>query len=418
MKTLFLFTAVLGFATAPAFAQSYTNLSVSGTASINNLDVYGNSATFGAWTGDSSEPGASFVYSDGTSGTNASLTTFLTRPASSWVWQRGGASSGAMVLTSSNQLLLTGTQSSAPGSIIIDPTAGQITVNGNPVVTTGATGLIINDNEAIGYSTPFQGNLLVNSSNAGAPGGAIWIANESGDHPGNSARLAFTLDGSTDSTPNASIDSILISSNGSSDMTFSTSLASTLYERMRITSSGNIGINTSTPASDKWLTVGGGYSFVSTVQLNTAFDQDTINKHGVVMAYDTDDQIGVVIGDSNGNPSNLAFWTYSGSNWSEQMRIDPNGNVGIQTTAPEYTFDVNGTARINGTLTISGSSNVILINPAGDLSMGTFTNGTPPPDDDYEGDGGGGDSDAMRAPGFHPPGIAAGSGTTSGTSSF
>jgi hypothetical protein len=38
----------------------------------------------------------------------------------------------------------------------------------------------------------------------------------------------------------------------------------------------------------------------------------------------------------------------------------------------------NGNTVVSGTLAISGSSNAVLVNPAGDLSMGSFTNGPQP----------------------------------------
>jgi len=42
----------------------------------------------------------------------------------------------------------------------------------------------------------------------------------------------------------------------------------------------------------------------------------------------------------------------------EKMRVDANGNVGIGTTNPQYLLDVNGTAKINGT--ISGAAFIVV----------------------------------------------------------
>jgi hypothetical protein len=38
----------------------------------------------------------------------------------------------------------------------------------------------------------------------------------------------------------------------------------------------------------------------------------------------------------------------------------------------------NGNTTINGTVTISGTTNAVLVHPAGDLSMGSFTQGPQP----------------------------------------
>ena len=132
MKLLFLSVALFGLLTAGAFGQSFGNITVTGTASVNELDVsgpfdiQGNSAILGSWTGDSSEPGVSFSYSDGRSGINASFSEALTRPGAGWGWLRlnGTNPIAAMTLSGSNQLILTGVQSSNPGSIVIDPTRG------------------------------------------------------------------------------------------------------------------------------------------------------------------------------------------------------------------------------------------------------------------------------------------------------
>lgn len=52
-----------------------------------------------------------------------------------------------------------------------------------------------------------------------------------------------------------------------------------------------------------------------------------------------------------------------------------NGKVGIGTSVPAAKLDVRGDTNIGGELTVSGA---IRISPQGDLSMGEFTQGTPP----------------------------------------
>ena len=52
--------------------------------------------------------------------------------------------------------------------------------------------------------------------------------------------------------------------------------------------------------------------------------------------------------------------------------------IGIGTATPQVPLDVSGEARIAGFLVVTGTGHAVLINPAGDLSMGTFTAGTLP----------------------------------------
>ena len=54
---------------------------------------------------------------------------------------------------------------------------------------------------------------------------------------------------------------------------------------------------------------------------------------------------------------------------SLRMVVDPEGRVGIGTSSPSATLDVEGDARFSGH---------VLIHPAGDLAMGEFTNGPMP----------------------------------------
>ncbi len=148
--------ALVAFSAGPVQGQgtsgTYGTLVVTGTASVGTLavtgttagtglDIQGNSVLFGSWSTNALEPGVTYSYSDGTGGANAAFTTTLTRPGSSWSWLRldgFGNAWNVMALDGSNQLILTGTQTASPGSIIIDPTAGRITINGQTVLTASA----------------------------------------------------------------------------------------------------------------------------------------------------------------------------------------------------------------------------------------------------------------------------------------
>jgi hypothetical protein len=64
---------------------------------------------------------------------------------------------------------------------------------------------------------------------------------------------------------------------------------------------------------------------------------------------------------------------------TEVMRLRADGNVGIGTTAPSYTLDVNGTARIASGLITTFNSNTLgnLFTTAGNVGIGTVTPNAP-----------------------------------------
>ena len=124
-------------------------------------------------------------------------------------------------------------------------------------------------------------------------------------------------------------------------MTFFTHPAnSSTTEKMRITSTGNVGIGDTDP-SDK-LVINGRTRINGTNAL--AFGN---NAGGYA-------QIAV----SGATTGNLLFSTYDGAALGERMRISTNGNVGIGTTSPAEKLDVNG----NITLGTAGGNNYIQTN--------------------------------------------------------
>ena len=106
-------------------------------------------------------------------------------------------------------------------------------------------------------------------------------------------------------------------------------------ERMRIDSSGNVGIGTTSPSQK--LEVNGNvlingaapYISIKTTQTGTP-DWKIYNSYNTV-------------GD---------FAIVGGSSVNNKFNIQPNGNVGIGTTSPAYKLDVTGSARIDGVLRV------------------------------------------------------------------
>lgn len=131
--------------------------------------------------------------------------------------------------------------------------------------------------------------------------------------------------------------------------------ATAVVERMRINSAGNVGVGTSAPL--RLFSVGDGAS--GTIQATEIgnFGGDTVGK--LVFSY------------SNANvefvqthPSVGVFrWLYGGA---EKMRLDRNGRLGIGTTNPTATLDVQGGASFTSFLSIrTPGSGIDLFGTAG-----------------------------------------------------
>jgi len=124
------------------------NLTVTGTSVLNSqstsgsgsVDFSGSTIYFGSWTSDDSQPGIVFNYSDALSSNGTStFYSFANRFNNVWVWQKN-SSTGAlpmMQLDASNKLALFSTSGTA-SVIVLDPVQGQISINGQSLMTTSA----------------------------------------------------------------------------------------------------------------------------------------------------------------------------------------------------------------------------------------------------------------------------------------
>ena len=137
-------------------------------------------------------------------------------------------------------------------------------------------------------------------------------------------------------------------------MTFGTATSgANAVERMRIDSSGNVGIGTTSPLTNNArlsLKANGDYDAGLAIGSNSSAANwarlDFQNTNAASPAIIYQDQLGTLAIRTDGAYP-ITFYT-NGSN--ERMRIDSSGNVGIGTSSPNTKFTVNGNANLTGNL--------------------------------------------------------------------
>ncbi len=135
---------------------------------------------------------------------------------------------------------------------------------------------------------------------------------------------------------------------------------------MTITTGGNVGIGTTVPggilhtrgtynifdrsASDPYLLA----RFVGTPGTNAALGN-------LVFQDDSTDMSGIQgrTNPSDASKGELAFYTYNGASYTEKVRIDNTGNVGIGTTGPAEKLTVTGNASISSNFRVVGDVTTI-----------------------------------------------------------
>jgi hypothetical protein len=118
-------------------------------------------------------------------------------------------------------------------------------------------------------------------------------------------------------------------------------VVSSLSERMRITSDGNLLIGTNSPITSFRLEVAG-RQFIQDATQPTIYLGNTTSDYNAVF-YDPPSKIGYVSAEGAG--TQLVFRTVA----TERMRINSAGNVGIGSSNPLEKLDVAGNVRIRGT---------------------------------------------------------------------
>jgi hypothetical protein len=137
-------------------------------------------------------------------------------------------------------------------------------------------------------------------------------------------------------------------------------------EKMRIDSSGNVGIG-KTPSDRLDVQT----THASGGRIATFYNSDSGNNGGLIIQGGGSD--GEARLQSAGGSSFLTFYT-EGSSLAERMRINSSGNVGIGTSSPSHLFHVNGTSRTTALLVnSSGGHNSSRVHIVGH-STGSHTN--------------------------------------------
>jgi hypothetical protein len=287
----------------------------------------------------------------------------------------GGTVDGA-VIGGSSAAAITGTTITATGDVTITdkiihsgdtdtairfPAADTVTVE-----TSGTERFRVSDIGNVGIGrTPEQvldiqtSGIAVARIRPASGSGAGWFVTQPGV---DTTLMAFSDKGLTTGGTAGSIASVFTST--SIPLIFEVSAS----EKMRIDTSGNVGIGTSSP--DARLRVAGAVN-----SLQARFS----NVDGRGLAISTFNSTST---NDNGVIYNAGVFADAQHVWqcgaTERMRIDASGNVGIGTSSPGYKLDVLGTLGAgNGTYTTGFSwSNKGLVGTFSNHALGFLTNAT------------------------------------------
>ena len=365
---------------------------------------------------------------DGTpiGGTTPAVGAFTTLSASSAVTLSGGTANGVLYLngskvaTSGSALTFDGTNlgigTSSPssyGNLAVYKASGA-----NIVAAVNAAATISDYSQFVCYTNGtanYLQNILYGNGNAYSQANGTYTSGSTGSNPcifitANTERMRIDSSGNVGigtSSPGGDATNRSVSASGSSSASFNsvcgtvtTNYASTTgngllgtasnhalvlqtnnTERMRIDSSGNVGIGTSSPSTyGKFAVVGSNTGgavvnyFANLWTTTTANTQVVISLDAGGNGYNIrDSQIRAT--NNGSNQTTLEFYTANAATPAERMRIDSSGNVGIGTSTPSQKLSAGGgtgaqAININGGNTNSGDGAQLIIQNGGNTSGG------------------------------------------------
>jgi hypothetical protein len=267
--------------------------------------------------------------------------------------------------TSATIATLSGTTLSYASASLTNVSIGSGTVSGNFNAATAS------GNVGIGTASPSTYSAkLVTAGAFGSSTPAVSLVNTSAENAGNIAETQYWLANSFSGLVNVAKIGAVTGTTGNQygSLYFSTSNAGAPAERMRIDSAGNVGIGTTSP----WEKLS--IPFNSALAFGNATYSYKISRSGsgelITTFADTYDastaRVDFVM--RNGAPAQNTALSILGT-----------GNVGIGTTSPASKLDVNGSANINGGLTIAGNllapSDATVYTATGDLYVRSGSSG-------------------------------------------
>jgi len=280
----------------------YSNIFAFGTGLAASYPYTG-LALFGSYNdGNTTNNGSIFVIGNGSDSSN--------RRDAFDVFQNGD------INIPGGKLSIFATPSSTSG-IVLDPAAGQITINGQPVLTSNASGFV---GIGTGAATPFT-NLQVQGATAGKP--QVLVNSTS-----SSVSPAIELKDNA-ATPNRWW--LASGSSNATDGKFVIKDARQGQSRLAIDASGNVGIGTTTPS--QLLHISKANQAAMIIESTAAAATDT---RLIFKSPDHSWQIGQDIGTFATGKFNI----YDLNAGATRFVIDADGNAGLGTTTPHFGLDM------------------------------------------------------------------------------
>jgi hypothetical protein len=152
--------------------------------------------------------------------------------------------------------------------------------------------------------------------------------------------------------------------------------ATSTSERMRIDSSGNVGIGTTAPVQRLHVRQDQNGTTAALIQNRNGTGSPASALQFISGAFDLSDNRYAMISSAGGSNTTLQFWTGEGAAPAERMRIDSSGNVGIGTSSPG-SFKLNVQGNAYATTTAVGADENLIYQAASNtlgFRVGTSTN--------------------------------------------